>query len=389
MAEGFVGRTFQPGDEITLIDLYNQITGRLRTKEEFVWEWLETPEGQGSIWVIEDESTKQIVGHHGLIPVRLSYFGQPVLSGKTENTMVRAEYRGKIGYTSYERQFLEEAKSRYGLTYTTRGYGPPARVRLRLGYFAVGGYATYVHVGSRSALDKLVARIVSNFVKNAFVSRLVTLVQRPINLFLIRFFVANCRVDETVRLKSVDSIDEVAQDLDSWWDKNRSAFGVTVSRHARYLKWRLFDNPNTSYAFMAAMREKELVGYIVTERIEAEEAIIHDIIVENNDSILFDTVMQLAIRSLKQEGIHVLAFQTLRSDNELNRSMKRNGFRAFRFLTQWLFKLARRHESLLYVRILDPELDQAKAKDPRNWYFTSLFGEGLDRSGSLFNSFRR
>ena len=69
-----------------IVALYNRITGRCRTVAQHRWEWLCAQEGVDSIWVLLDSDSSEIVGHHGLIPVNMEYFGSALVAGKKQKT---------------------------------------------------------------------------------------------------------------------------------------------------------------------------------------------------------------------------------------------------------------------------------------------------------------
>ena len=66
-------------DKEELNDLYNLVAGRSRKLSQFEWEWLHTPEGWGNMWLLVDVDTGKIIGHHGMIPIRFSYYGESIM----------------------------------------------------------------------------------------------------------------------------------------------------------------------------------------------------------------------------------------------------------------------------------------------------------------------
>ncbi len=53
MSLKIVSRKFKEGDKEVINDLYYAIAGRVRTVEQFNWQWLSAPGGPGSIYIIE------------------------------------------------------------------------------------------------------------------------------------------------------------------------------------------------------------------------------------------------------------------------------------------------------------------------------------------------
>jgi len=376
------GRKFEEEDKNELNDSYNRYTGRSRTIKQFEWEWLNTPEGWGSMWLLEDSATGRIVGHHGLIPIKFTYFGNSILTGKTENTHINPPYAGKGLYYPFEVKFIEEASDRFGLLYTTQGSGAPGRIRLKLGYVSVGGYASYMKVIQRSHLDKWLADAINRRINNKFTTDLLIAGSKLGSLILMPFFRRRGSVDEEITLHKVANIAEVAEELDKFWERNREKFGITVDRNSRYLKWRIFDNPNVTYEFLLAVRQRGIAGYVITksnEEAEIKLGTIVDLIADDNNQEIFDTVLDAAISTFKEKGIYVVQFSTLFSDNFLNRALKRNGFKTFSILRKVIRKTigTKQQESLLMAKVVDTTLDAARVSNPACWYFTDLLMEGV------------
>jgi hypothetical protein len=100
------------------------------------------------------------VGHHGLIPIQLDYFGNTFLLGKTENTILHPKYSGTGIYFIHERKFLQECQARHDLLCTTFAHGTPEKIRRKLGYKSVGRYLTYTKVIKHTYIKKLMASLI-------------------------------------------------------------------------------------------------------------------------------------------------------------------------------------------------------------------------------------
>ncbi len=110
MTEKYRYRQYRDGDAAEINRLYADITGTTRSLREFEWQWLQAPGGKGDIWLIEatdNDGTTNLVGHHGIMPIRFSRGQENLLFGKTENTMVRPEFRSRILYPRFERRFAK------------------------------------------------------------------------------------------------------------------------------------------------------------------------------------------------------------------------------------------------------------------------------------------
>ena len=138
----FEVRQTQLSDMNDLNTLYRQLTGIERSSQQYVWEWFEGYEGRAPSWVIVEKYSNRIAGHHGVIPVPLTYQGQQLRAARTENTMVHPDFRGKFPYHVVEGQLLKQLLQTYDAIFTTAGKGAQLAVRKRLGYFEAGIWHT-------------------------------------------------------------------------------------------------------------------------------------------------------------------------------------------------------------------------------------------------------
>lgn len=377
-------RKFTEKDKKELNDSYNRFTGRSRTVEQFEWEWLNTPEGWASIWVLEESDTGKIVGQHGMIPIRFSFFGKSILTGKTENTHLHPPYVGKGLYYPSEVKFLDEARERFALLYTTGAYGAARGVREKLGYTIVGSYANYMKVIKWSNSSKWLAGVIKTIVHNKLIAALLIGTFQLGSVALMPFFSRKGPTDKVVILDRVTNIDTVAEELDKFWERNKEKFGVTAERNSRYLKWRIFDNPNIAYQFFLARKQGEVVGYAITRSFGERGVTITDIIASDNNEVIFNTILDGVVNILKESGVSVVHITTLLSHNFLNQSLRRNGFISLYTLEKAIRKIVKNDASLLMVKSLDNSLDPAKVSDPACWYFTDILTEGFQQYRDAF-----
>lgn len=133
-----------PGDVDSLNRLYRRLAGIERSAGQYRWEWQEGPYGPAPSWVILDQDTGTIVGHHGVVPVPLWTGRGRLLAARTENTMLAPEARGRFAYHRVEAKLLAQLLERYEVILTTAGKGPQAAVRRRLGYEAEGAWVNFL-----------------------------------------------------------------------------------------------------------------------------------------------------------------------------------------------------------------------------------------------------
>ena len=316
-------RRYQAGDEYGIVKLYNKITGRCRTAEQHRWQWLETPQGIGigSIWVITESESGEIVGHHGFIPTKADYFGRNLLLGKTENTILHPKYLGTGIYFIHEKKFLQEAVKRFDLLYTTFAHGTPGKIRRKLGYKSVGRYLTYIKVTRNAYLKKkmnsLIERKIPNSILKIFCKYGSHILRYPLMIFFSRWG----KIDKSIKFEVVEDIDTIDSEIDQFCDRNKGQFGITTNRTSKYLKWRIFKNPNLKYKFLLARKFDKAVGYVITKSsaTNVNRCEIVDLVCEQNEEIIFNTILKATVKHLIGPKVDAVSFTTVNSNNFLNR----------------------------------------------------------------------
>ena len=306
-------------------DLYHIVAGRHRSQEQFDWEWKNNPYGTGNMWIICHKSCGEIIGHHGMIPLPLSIDGKTLLAGKTENTMVHPNHRGKFFYSSYERKAFQEAKKRYQTMFTTAGKGAPGAVRRRLGYEAVGSWCLYVlNYSSRYRKLGFLNRFKSPVLHNKISAKIFE--------FLLNFFITFRnrfrKTNKVLGCNRVMKTDEFIESFSSFWKKNNQYYDITVDRNSYFLKWRIKDNPYNTYELYEFVdNNRRAVAYAIlrakTKSITHNQVVEHfidDLIVQDNDPNLYKNCINLLIQKLTMSDI--LTCRTVYVDNSFNKALK-------------------------------------------------------------------
>jgi GNAT superfamily N-acetyltransferase len=98
-------------------DFHNRLYQKNRTIEQFRWEFHDCPARTGIYIIAKDTEKNTVIGTQAVIPIELiTDKGEIILSGKSEDTLVDPEYRGKrIFNNMYEMLFDECTKA--GINY--------------------------------------------------------------------------------------------------------------------------------------------------------------------------------------------------------------------------------------------------------------------------------
>jgi hypothetical protein len=63
--------------------------------------------------------------------------------------------------------------------------------------------------------------------------------------------------------KIFNDVDVPITQIEDLWERNKSRYGITVDRSARYLNWRLKENPYHNHIFLCYYDNDKLIGYVV------------------------------------------------------------------------------------------------------------------------------
>ncbi len=104
-------------DYKSINDFYNRLHNSDRSIEQFRWEFHNGPVMTGIYIIAKDTEKDTVIGSQAVIPINLvTANGEIILSGKSEDTLVDPNYRGKrIFNNMYEMLFDECTKA--GINY--------------------------------------------------------------------------------------------------------------------------------------------------------------------------------------------------------------------------------------------------------------------------------
>ena len=305
MTVQFRHRQYEDGDAEAINALYARITGRSRSLRQYCWQWIEAPGGKGDIWLIEAVDARgktELIGHHGIMPIRFSRGADDLLFGKTENTMLLPDFRNKILYPRFERRFASVYESRFHALFSTAGHTGAIRQRRAMGYeFPV----EWIHV--RMPVD-----LYAEFFFAYELLRLRLTGSEPaggqhvdVNPTVFRADHGNMRVLD-------DSQAPKDRFFESFWSDVRSHYGVTPSRNHADLNWRFWSNPNAKYITLILDNDQYGRGYVVVQLASTSRtsAVIEDIVPTHAEPQAFYYLLTATLASLRHAGIRWVNFST-------------------------------------------------------------------------------
>jgi hypothetical protein len=371
-------RAYQAGDYVHINHLYKKVTGTIRSADEYTWEWLETWDGPGSVWLTFDDSREpedQLIGQYSLIPTPFSFWGNKYLAGKTENCMSHPDFRGKGMYFYHEKKYFEEAKKRFQLFFTTTGdvaRGAPGKVRMKLGYRAFDHWVTYSYWLSRTDLKEELKSKLPGFIKKIrpIASILATVIGKG-----ILWHSKSNRSNHCPDIQRHGEVDAPLSQIEALWGKNAELYGISVDRSETYLKWRINDNPYQTHYYLTHSEEDTLKGYLI---FGIQDKIIHiiDVIADSKSEVIFKALFEKLIAIGKDEGFSQVKCYTASKNMLLTNMLQKSKFINWAEITivQGFKKQIREPQIFVYV---DESVDSMQDHwDGQNWYLTDLVKEG-------------
>lgn len=355
MPEYIIRRT-EKNDYEAIKDAYNRFTGRSKTMAEHLWAWVDTPFDKNESWVIENTSSHEVVGHHGVMCLPFTQHGRPISVGKTENTFVLREHAKNFFYPTFEKKALNNMKHRFHYIYTADSgadRGAVGILRKRLGYSHMGKIACFSLYGTPSSIKKLISIRVPSL---HFLAGLLALSYNSLLRTVQASSYLRARKVQITPL-TWDCVDEIGE----FWRNCSKSYEVTVDRNAAYLKWRFADNPYVKYLPVRLTIDKKVLGYsmlrttcVNINNVKFESLMIEDLIVSDASEDNFHLALSALV--CYSATAELVLFVTLLQDDAVNRAIKR----LLGPLARWHIKEG-------------PELMVwEKDTEGSKWYFTSV-----------------
>lgn len=226
----FRTRHMTPDDAPVLNGVYNNLqVAPFRPLEEMRQIWFGGPGGPVKSWIVEADSGAgwQLVGHHGLCPVRFTLGERDLLFAKTVNSFLLPDFRNRFVYLRFEQRCLAEVEREFDATYTLAQYA--VRMRAALGY-------------DTSTLELDLER---GLRRPEVIARL--LMRQVWRFPCIRTFCTWHALPGRKSSLALTELDNAAAKSSrffaDFWDEARSTAGLAPRRDAADLAWRFWDRP--------------------------------------------------------------------------------------------------------------------------------------------------
>ena len=363
-------REYKEGDEVQINLLHNKEYGTNRGSEEWRWEFKSGPYGKSILVVAEYKG--EIIGTQALLPITLSYGDVQILSAKSEETLLKAEFRGQgVFKRLYDKCFELAAERGIALIW---GFTNADKAFIKCGFEVLGRLNRLTLIFDPAQTYKVYRDRIPSQVKSRFRSQVgQKLLLRVFTLIgFLWYKTRNCKIRHSPRFK-VTTINQADERFDVFWETfRRKASFYTIIRGSDYLDWRIFRNPKMIYKLLTVIKNDRIQGYVLLGKSKRENmGYMTDLCVLSE---YFEEVAELlighAVEYFRSQGVANVDAWRVGNNREMKThscSLRRFGFVSVPMGSCIVMKVLAEDGNLP----VDPnQLNQ--------WFITNLFSEGVE-----------
>lgn len=360
------------GEEKLCNDLHNGLYGADRSIQQWRWEFTGTLQNGMTIPYAVVEDNGKIVGTQALIPIRMIDSEGTFWSAKSEDALLAPEYRGRGLHEKLYDLMLDFA----GKQDIQRiwGFTPAVKAFERLGHDFPGKTGQLFIPFSVKSIPIMMAKSSVSGQESPARGTKVGLMQAAAVLARSWSAVKTARSRRPslrgVTIETVEYPDERMADLCRRFVAKWG--GATIYRDARYMQWRLFDNPYVKSVVRAAYRDSRLLGWVAYTLGDDGMGYIVDLITASNSDGVSDADLIRALlveavvgtRNMGASGIRGWHVNDHPFDRLLLRAAKKVGF----------YYIRRGGDFHMYV--IDSDRSRSREFDYNSMYINRLYTEG-------------
>ncbi len=302
-------RKYRDGDEQAIVELLNFAFGKWHSLRYWKWKYRENPAGSPIIWLAEHDS--KIIGHYGIIPIKMKVGNMYVTGSFACNGATHPEYQGRGVFSSIvNRCYFDAAENGIPLTY---------------GFAMIHLGPTYKRYEWRGHISFLV-RVMKVLNWEPLLGRHLH------NKFLIR--AGSCVMERVRRSRfedgnlEIERVDLFDERIDRLWERVSKDFKIIVVRDQTYLNWRYVDQPENEYIILTAVKNGEILGYCVLSEEQhgnLRYGFIVDVLGFQNHYSAIDCLIQRALEHFKERDVDIVSC-IMSEKHPYKAIFKRSGF---------------------------------------------------------------
>ena len=251
----YILRSFHPGDEKGILDLWKTAFKSNMDPDLFKWKYLDNPYNKTMMLCVTDKS--EIVTFYGGIPFKFQYNEDIVYVVNLMDIMSHPNHRENRIFEKTARRFIE-----YFCT--------PDNLLLMYGFPGEFHYS----IGERILNYKKISNVLY---LRAFPNELINK--------------KNPAQKNIVELEIIENYDGPAKEFDLVWENCKSYYPFSIVRDASFVKWRFFDHPQKQYNVLRFKNSDDdsFVAYAVLT-VNERKATIVDLLLPDSQ-ILFEQII--------------------------------------------------------------------------------------------------
>ena len=347
-------RTYRPGDEAAIIELFERTfertMGRTESLRHWKWEFCDTPAGYQAILLAW--SGRKLAAQYTAMPVRMHVDGASIDGALSLDTVTDAAFRGRGLFPKLAKQLNAGLAARGSFAI----FGFPNENSARPIFSKVG----WVELAPFPLLVKpLRGGVKAQLARRGAIGRLLA----PHGE--LAWSIVRKRARRITSSLQAEEVKEFPPDTDQLWERARHGKRICVVRDRRYLTWRYVDNPDSIYRIWTLREGGTLVGTLVTlveDRFGMKSGFVLDILCEESRPDVAAALMSLAETSMAAEGAQIVT-AIMYPASIVRRAIEEAGFVTVprRFSPK---------EIHFGACALAEATDRAMCYDPKNWYIT-------------------
>lgn len=272
---------------------YNDTYRVHRSMAQWHWEFDAAIGGRRAFVVAKVE--ERIVGTQALMPITMITPDGPVLTAKSEETLVDPSMRGKGVFPAMYQPLLEHA-AHNGIQ-AIWGFTPAYKPFEGVGFSIPARTQQLIFPLSARVADVVGAPAYSGWRRHALRAGLA-----GASLLSSARAAAGPRAAAGLRLAVLDEPPASAAELSQAFV--RTWGGTTIHRDASYLRWRFYQNPNVRATMLGAFRGDALVGWIAYSLDHQSMGYLVDALIPRSDEtrLVLQVLIAQALRTLRAAG---------------------------------------------------------------------------------------
>jgi GNAT superfamily N-acetyltransferase len=345
-------------DASSIVTLLNIVYGDWGNIETWLWKYKRNPTSKHLISAVA-ESEGRIVGHYGIVPLRIVHQGKVFQGAQAVDAAVLPEFRRQGMFLSLGNFVLNDAagKGAY-FTYAFAGLYS-LNVNHELGFHPIMYKPEMVRILSPKEfiienLNSLPVAV-REYWRWRYQKDWSPKVIKHLAQYRLSFLWTISWLSAPVwrRTISVDGIDvESVEGFDSSFDRffqvcqSNITFGLV--KDSRYLTWRYLEHPDRDYHILVALEKGDMVGYMILFSAQDKSSICECEILSGKEQAVY-ALLEYAAIVARQAGSRVIDIWVA-DQNPMCNTLKKAGFISQHRLRQWATKW--KSLSLMLYRII-------------------------------------